>query len=692
MPYLSLIVPTMRVGGLDFLFDSLARQSFTDFELILVDSIKKHRETVVREEARDRFIRVVHVEPSPNQFPVASFCASANAGLIHASGEVAMFCVDYTRLPPDAIGKHAEFHRTHGPNDGLMAPHRYIGLDADPYFPRYGRDEIGRYVDDLKASRLDPFMFSIGKPTNRPAPAFEVDQGTIANADADPKLRMPAGPVDAVYFHSKNESVRFEKALEINGWDEELDGSHGYQDSDFAERLSKAGVRWTLDPSFVAEIVNPREVFPFAKRTRPFRDNEMRWQAKKERGYPAVNTSCSLIGRRGLSGKNSGIKIEDGYKGGSIESAFRRDSKTLRLAMIYGEFSSAIHGPFDIEGLYSRQGLTGSESSFFNLAFTLAERGHEIVVFCVVDEPTEWRGVQVMPIASLRGLPQVQGLDAVIAWNEPDYLRFSPKGVRRICDQQLNDWGYCREKIKDNVDVFVFPSASSRANHMAQGIHGGEVIPNSVDLDLFTVRGPSLASDGDKVYRQPHRVVYCSSPDRGLHHLLGWWPDIRARIPDAELKIFYRLDPWIARARDNNDEVGRRARYIEAALSRLSRFGVSVVGLVPNTVMAHELQQAAVLAYPCDPVRYTEGFGCSVLDATAAGCVPIISGADALAEVHGSAAHVLPNLDRKTWVDAICGWLEWRETNTGTAPEMKAHAENHSRQKVADAWEVLLGA
>ena len=39
--------------------------------------------------------------------------------------------------------------------------------------------------------------------------------------------------------------------------------------------------------------------------------------------------------------------------------------------------------------------------------------------------------------------------------------------------------------------------------------------------------------------RNLHRVIYTSSYDRGLEHLLKMWPDVKKSVPDAELHIFY---------------------------------------------------------------------------------------------------------------------------------------------------------
>ncbi len=688
MPYVSIIVPTMRVGGLDVLFDSLAKQSFTDFELVLVDALYSRRKDIVLRQARDRFISVRHVglDPTPK---FCAFCTFSNAGIVASSGEILLFMVDYSRLPRDLVAKHAAFHRA-DPTDraGLMGPHRYLKLDVNPEFPAFGRQEIDRYDAACASGELDRFLWSTGRALEQPAIPHQADGGAIVPPDADPKLRMPAGPIGAEFFHAKNESIHRDRAIEINGWDQELDGAHLYQDSDFADRLVvKAGVQFTLDPTAVVEIVNPRHVFPFARRVRDHQENYAIWQRKKAAGY----TSPPRRELHELPVRDEG-QLAPSTEERIAAAAEKTASRKLRVAMIYGEFSSHGHGPYDVDGIYTKMGLTGSEGSFFNLARSLCERGHEVAVFCdTAGMGVHESGFNMVPIRELEKLPKVFGLDAVIAWNEPDYLRFAPPGVKRICDQQLNDFGYCRHPDWQRlVDVWVSPSENHRDNVMSTCLNARpdpvHVIPNSVDLDLFA--GPAPV-------RNPRRVVWCSSPDRGLHKLLAIWPLVRRRVPDAELKIFYKLAPWIDRVRSSPDESGRRARYIEEVLPRLAGMGVEVVDLVSNARMAKELQAASCLAYPCDPIRYTEGFGCSVLDAAAAGCVPVISDADALPSVHGQAALVLRETSREAWAEAIVGILQEpmdTPNRKQMAERMVIHAAEHSRVRVAGQWEELLSA
>jgi glycosyltransferase involved in cell wall biosynthesis len=683
VPFISVIVPTMRAGGIDHLMDTLAQQTFTDFELVLVDGLYERRQDIVYEEAQNRFLCVRHVGLSPNPFPVCSFCQYANAGIVASTGEVLLFAVDYSRFPKDHLAKHAAFHEDPANRKrGLMAPHHYVPLVRSQQFPVYGRPDVDHYEVDIKAGKLDRYLFTLtpegDNVTEGEAGNHLADGGAIVPADCDPKLRMPPGRIGPEFFHAKNESVRREHVLAIDGWDTELDGAHLYQDSDFSDRLSTlAGVEWHLDPTAVLDIANPRHIFPFARRLRDHQENYVIWQRKKVAGYPG--------GIRALEK----MKVTETHPEAPLPVVRQQrvdivPLNKLRVAMIYGEFSRPGE-PFDPD-LFAKEGLTGSESSFFNTAISLSERGHEVVVFAKSSQPYEHKsGMNVMPLPALMSLKDIPNMNAVIAWNEPDYLKFAPPQVKRIVNQQLNDWGYCREPgWQSMIDTLVFPSESSRANHRKQPVisevaASWEVIPNSCNLEFF----------GNGPKRIPNRVVWASSPDRGLHHLLEIWPLVRSMRPDAELRIFYRIQPVLDRLKLGEGSIARRMRYVAAALPKLERMGVKVIGPVANRAMAVEYQSAGVLAYPCDPVSYTEGFGCTVLDACAGGCLPVISNADALPEVHGGAAIVMGDLDRQKWataiVDAMGGYPQLQT-------KMKQHAENHRRETIVKQWEELICA
>jgi hypothetical protein len=304
MPKISVVCPTMRVGGIDILCHGLDQQTYRDFELVLVDCLYDYRKDVFNGVARATF-PIKHVSPIENPFPVNSFCRCANTGLIYADCEIVLFITDYTWLPPYTLANHVAFHAfAPKPYRGLMSPHDYLGLPAlAADFHPYGREDVDTYVQDLGSGKLTPFMYSIFAHEFDGINRLEHDPGAVHAGAKDLKIGYARGLVHQNWFHAKNESCLLEDALKINGWDEDLDGSHGWQDSDFSDRLvEKAGVTWFLDPSVIAYIVNPRFVLPHGKRTKDNQTseshlmsaaqfvNEQTWFKKRAQGYPPVNT------------------------------------------------------------------------------------------------------------------------------------------------------------------------------------------------------------------------------------------------------------------------------------------------------------------------------------------------------------------------------------------------------------------
>lgn len=378
----------------------------------------------------------------------------------------------------------------------------------------------------------------------------------------------------------------------------------------------------------------------------------------------------------------------------------------MKIALLYGRFCSGGPNAFDIDHLYDMngKGLTGSESCFFNTARGLAERGHAVQVFADVVQETEaapvLAGAAAFKLENAHRLDP--GVEVVIAMNEPDLLRLVPKTALRIMAQQLNDLNYARPGFDEFVDLYAFPSDTHRQFMVRScGLNAAKtvVMPNSINLEHFDGAWTPTPEP-----RRPRSVAYCSSPDRGLHWLLEYWPQIRKRVPDADLRIYYKVQPWLDQVRglwyDQGIpdwwETAFRARFVEEALLRLGRAGengVTLVGPIPNTELARELMRTDVLAYPCDPLRWTEGFSVTILDACAAGAVPIISDVDAIGEIYGGVAHVIPgrpqSLDKR-WIDSIVHALTDEEWRGSIRRRARNHAVQQGRRTRAAQWEALL--
>ena len=285
MPYLSVVCPTFRIGGIDVLFDGLQRQHFKDFELVLSDCLYKSRAKEVEEDAR-KFpgIRFKHVEPEPNIFPVSAFAACSNTALRHAHGEVVVFITDYTWLPSNCLEAHAEFHKQMGVNHALLLPHWYV-LPPKHNMPQYDNLELEAYIADLESGKLDALKVSLWNNAQDYANLPEDTQNGYDRKCTE----LYESTTDEMAFHGKNESMKISAVLDVGGWNEAFDGSHPYQDSELAARLAYDGGMyfWTRREP-LALIVNMRHTFPLLKRLRPPDANRIIWlnsmRAALERG------------------------------------------------------------------------------------------------------------------------------------------------------------------------------------------------------------------------------------------------------------------------------------------------------------------------------------------------------------------------------------------------------------------------
>jgi glycosyltransferase involved in cell wall biosynthesis len=316
----------------------------------------------------------------------------------------------------------------------------------------------------------------------------------------------------------------------------------------------------------------------------------------------------------------------------------------MRLAFLYGKFSLG-QRPLDFDNLYTApRGLTGSELSCIAYALAMKHRGHDVALIVGQKmEPREWRGLNVFPLNDPR---IVDGCDAVLSWNEPDLFREISPGPLRVINQQLNDFGYCRPGWGEHVDIITSPAAHHMAFLQSQvgadkdrdGAPRWEVLPNGCDPTQY-----DLARE-----RIPGRVIWASSADRGLHLLLEAWPEIKQRVPHASLRAFYNFQPADFDEYEKGGpaiqpdllELAQRKRYIQYAMGKLSgpTWDVEHVGSVSRDRIRSEFEKSSVLAYPCDTIRYTEGFSVTTMEACASGCLPVITDIDSLGHIYGGAA------------------------------------------------------
>jgi len=326
--------------------------------------------------------------------------------------------------------------------------------------------------------------------------------------------------------------------------------------------------------------------------------------------------------------------------------------------------------------------LGGGETAMMMCALEWARAGHEVFLFAQCT-PGRQHGVDMMPDQLYVDFITSVDTDVLISWDLPHAFRFADRARARVLAFQLNHaevgvFSHC-------IDQYWHPSRWHRDRFVNEWpeIEIKKTVPcltNGVDVGRYV----EVAKTARKL---PFRVVYTSSPDRGLHHLLRIWPRVKQQAPDAELHVYYDIGRWLEtdaqmKAAGLHNITRERAELIRPYFQSPSH-GIVFHGGVDKWELAQAQISAPVLCYPCDPVAPTEGFSMTVLEGITAGCDVLTSNADAFGElwsgVEGVTMLPLPVHD-DVWSDTLVALLERSQG-----------AEYHIRQLVDHTWEAVAG-
>jgi glycosyltransferase involved in cell wall biosynthesis len=132
------------------------------------------------------------------------------------------------------------------------------------------------------------------------------------------------------------------------------------------------------------------------------------------------------------------------------------------------------------------------------------------------------------------------------------------------------------------------------------------------------------------VERDPYKVVYASSYNRGLFQLLEAWPRVKAQVPEASLTVFYGFQSARARSfelirpswksyRDRNPITFWM--YRRSMLAAMRRANAQHLGRIGHLDVARQFLSAGIWAYP---TVFSETSCITAMKAQAAGALPVV--------------------------------------------------------------------
>lgn len=190
-------------------------------------------------------------------------------------------------------------------------------------------------------------------------------------------------------------------------------------------------------------------------------------------------------------------------------------------------------------------------------------------------------------------------------------------------DQMEGRWG----SRVDNID-YIIGLTDWHINHMSNlyniPTEKFVKIPNGIDLSRF--------DPIENIARQKNKLVWSSSPDRGIDILLSMWPEIKEIAPDAELHVYYgweSIDKILQIHPENY-----LANFKRGVVNLIEHLGGESAGIYWHGRIGQE--QLAKEMMTCDIWPYTteflETFCITALEMQAAGVIPITSDLAALKE------------------------------------------------------------
>jgi len=260
---------------------------------------------------------------------------------------------------------------------------------------------------------------------------------------------------------------------------------------------------------------------------------------------------------------------------------------------------------------YKNKGIGGSETAVVEMAKRLCSFGHSVRVYsdCQGLEG-DFDGVEWLDWRKYKNLE----CDVLITSRRPsvvdDEYNVRAKAVfcwvhDVSCGSSLNHSRALR------IDRFLCLSEWHKGYFLNAHncVHPSQVIVtrNGIDISRFEKSIP----------RNPLRAVYSSSPDRGMEVAVKIWPEIRKRVPDAELHIYYGFENWEVSAKSVNDQNQLDLiQRLKQMLKDHEKHGVYFHGRVNQEELAKSFLSSGVWCYPS---WFSETSCITAMEAQAAG-------------------------------------------------------------------------
>lgn len=337
----------------------------------------------------------------------------------------------------------------------------------------------------------------------------------------------------------------------------------------------------------------------------------------------------------------------------------------------------------------STLGIGGSETGMVEMAWRLAARGHKITCYCPLAGETNqtWRNTEWKDISQ-------------VDFTVGDLWIFvrTPGAVTNLTHGNQKAWILCQdvdyfdlesEEVSKRCEkvIALCPTHKKYIEHYHPLLKGKvDVSSNGIKTELIN----SITSVPCIVPRNPKRLMYASSPDRGLLNLLPIFKRAREFVPDLELHCFYGRENMITASKMDAPHAIRAKHILKQLDKQIDQPNVFWHGRVNQETLWNEWRKSGLWVHPS---TFTETSCITSMEAQALGAIPITNPLWAVGEnvrfgtfLRGDPEFV--PIIRARYVGEIIRYATSESLQNKIRPDMMAWArEKFDWEKVVDQWE-----
>lgn len=315
------------------------------------------------------------------------------------------------------------------------------------------------------------------------------------------------------------------------------------------------------------------------------------------------------------------------------------------------------------------KGLGGSETAVIEQAKRFGKAGYKVTVYNSVTETKVFGNVSYVPYTEVNWADH---FDAFYSWRMPMLAaKFSVSANKKYLwmHDVPNAIEFNQETI-DSYDKIILLSNFHKT--FLPAVPDEKIYISSNGIDVETIE--KIEKEG--IVRNSKKIIYASSPDRGLENLLEVLVEVKKTIPDIESVWAYGWDNFDALRGHDPSALKWKAEMIE----KMNKVGMKQLGRLGKEELYREYFSSGIWAYPTQ----FEEINCIVAqEAQACGCYPVTTGYAALEEVQKVGIRAGYPFDRENFTKELVNAV--RSASYEKWDYLKLR-KLFSWQRTADAW------